>query len=399
MDRIERGTGAFWWASTALFVGGFVTFAILYSTQPLMPVFSRQFEVTPAVASLSLSLATATLAVFMMVAATLSESRGRKIIMTLSLFCSAALALLISFSPDFSTLLGLRALQGVALAGLPSIAMAYVGEEFQPGSLGLAMGLYVSGTTVGGMVGRIATGVLSDVYSWRVALGTIGVLGLFCSLWFWIGLPASANFTPQPLANKRLVGPVIRHVKDPGLLCIFCIGFLLMGGFVALYNYVGYLLVAPPYLLSQAALGSIFVVYLAGTFSSAWMGKLTDGFGHPKILLTGIAIMFVGGFLTLSGSLYVIIIGIAVYTFGFFGSHSVASSWVGQRAIVDKAQASSLYLLFYYAGSSLFGVVGGLFWTPYGWYGVVSMIMALLLLSLLLTGILFAAPSQRSNTG
>jgi YNFM family putative membrane transporter len=172
-----------------------------------------------------------------------------------------------------------------------------------------------------------------------------------------------------------------------------------MGGFVALYNYVGYLLVAPPYLLSQAALGSIFVVYLAGTFSSAWMGKLTDGFGHPKILLMGIAIMFVGGFLTLSGSLYVIIIGIAVYTFGFFGSHSVASSWVGQRAIVDKAQASSLYLLFYYAGSSLFGVVGGLFWTPYGWYGVVSMIMALLLLSLLLTGILSAAPSQRNNTG
>jgi len=396
LDRIEGGTGTFWRASTALFVGGFVTFAILYSVQPLMPVFSRQFGVTSAVSSLSLSLATGTLAVFMLVAATLSESRSRKTMMTLSLFCSAILALLISFSPNFSVLLALRALQGVALAGLPSIAMAYVGEEFQPGSLGLAMGLYVSGTTVGGMVGRIAAGVLTDIYSWRVALGAIGVLGLLCSLWFWVGLPASASFTPRPLA-KRSLGTLFRHIKDPGLLCIFGIGFLLMGGFVALYNYVGYLLVAPPYGLSQAALGSIFVVYLAGTFSSAWMGKLADDFGRPIILLVGIAIMFAGGFLTLVGNLYAIIAGVAAYTFGFFGSHSVASSWVGRRATVNKAQASSLYLLFYYAGSSLFGSVGGLFWSSYGWYGVVSMIVALLLLAFLLTGILSAAPLRGST--
>jgi MFS transporter, YNFM family, putative membrane transport protein len=381
-----------------LFVGGFVTFAILYSVQPLMPVFSRQFGVTPAVASLSLSLATGTLAVFMLVAAALSESRGRKIIMTLSLFSSAVLALLISFSPDFFVLLGLRALQGMVLAGLPSIAMAYVGEEFHPGSLGLAMGLYVSGTTAGGMVGRIGAGVLADAYSWRVALGAIGALGLLCSLWFLIGLPASAGFTPQPIAKRRLLEGLIRHAKDPGLLCIFGLGFLLMGGFVALYNYIGYLLVGPPYYLSQAALGSIFVVYLAGTFSSAWMGKLAGDFGGPRILLAGIAIMFAGGLLTLSGNLYAIIAGVAVYTFGFFGSHSVASSWVGQRATTDKAQASSLYLLFYYAGSSLFGAVGGLFWNPYGWYGVVSMIMVLLLLALLLTGLLSAVPPQRSET-
>ncbi len=58
MASIEKGTGAFWWASSALFVGGFVTFATLYCTQPLMPVFSEEFGVSPAVASLSLSVTT-----------------------------------------------------------------------------------------------------------------------------------------------------------------------------------------------------------------------------------------------------------------------------------------------------------------------------------------------------
>jgi YNFM family putative membrane transporter len=174
-------------------------------------------------------------------------------------------------------------------------------------------------------------------------------------------------------------------------------GFLLMGSFVALYNYVGYLLVAPPYNLSQAAVGSIFVVYLAGTVSSAWMGRLSDRYGPPGVISLGVVIMLLSALLTLSGNLYTVITGVAFFTFGFFGAHSVASAWVGQRAVEDKAQASSLYLLFYYAGSSIVGSVGGLFWTPYGWPGVISMVVVLLLSSLLLAGILPRATSSRGD--
>ena len=396
--RIEWGTGAFWRASSALFVGGFVTFATLYCTQPLMPVFSEEFGVSPAVASLSLSVTTATLAVSMLVAAALSDSRGRKAIMAASLFCSAFLALLVAASPSFPTLLGLRALQGVVLAGLPSIAMAYVGEEFHPDGLGSAMGVYVGGTAIGGMSGRISTGVLADAYSPQVALAAIGAMGLLGAAWFSFGLPASKEFRSRPFAAGKLPRSFLRHARDPGLLCIFGVGFLLMGSFVALYNYVGYLLVAPPYDLSQAAVGSIFVVYLAGTVSSAWMGRLSDRYGRRGVISLGVAIMLLSALLTLSGNLYALIAGVAFYTFGFFGAHSVASAWVGQRAVEDKAQASSLYLLFYYAGSSIVGSVGGLFWTPYGWQGVISMVAVLLLASLLLMGILpRSAPSREDG--
>jgi MFS transporter, YNFM family, putative membrane transport protein len=396
--RIEWGTGAFWRASSALFVGGFVTFATLYCTQPLMPVFSEEFGVSPAVASLSLSVTTATLAVSMLVAAALSDSRGRKAIMAASLFCSAFLALLVAASPSFPTLLGLRALQGVVLAGLPSIAMAYVGEEFHPDGLGSAMGVYVGGTAIGGMSGRISTGVLADAYSPQVALAAIGAMGLLGAAWFSFGLPASKEFRSRPFAAGKLPRSFLRHTRDPGLLCIFGVGFLLMGSFVALYNYVGYLLVAPPYDLSQAAVGSIFVVYLAGTVSSAWMGRLSDHYGRRGVISLGVAIMLLSALLTLSGNLYALIAGVAFYTFGFFGAHSVASAWVGQRAVEDKAQASSLYLLFYYAGSSIVGSVGGLFWTPYGWQGVISMVAVLLLASLLLMGILpRSAPSREDG--
>lgn len=376
-----------------------MTFATLYCTQPLMPVFSEEFGISPAVASLSLSVTTGMLSVSMIVAAALSDSRGRKVVMVVSLLFSALLALLVAAAPDFLSLLGLRALQGVVLAGLPSVAMTYVGEEFGEGSLGVAMGLYVGGTALGGMAGRISTAVAADAYSSQVALAAVGVVGLLGAVWFAIGLPSSENFRPRPFVIRKLPRALLRHASDPGLLCIFGVGFLLMGSFVALYNYVGYLLVGPPFYLSQTTVGFIFAVYLMGTASSALMGRLSDSFGRRRVILLGVVTMLASALLTLHGNLYVVVAGVALYTFGFFGAHSVASAWVGQRAGGEKAQASSLYLLFYYAGSSIVGTIGGLFWDPYGWYGVVFMVSALLLISLLLIATLSSADHVRKDAG
>jgi YNFM family putative membrane transporter len=123
-----------------------------------------------------------------------------------------------------------------------------------------------------------------------------------------------------------------------------------MGGFVAIYNYLGYRLLAPPFDLSQAEVGLIFSAYLVGIFSSAWMGNLGSRLGRRHVLWVGFVIMLVGTALTETRSVILIILGVIVVTFGFFGAHSIASGWVGARARHAKAQASSLYLFFYYLG-------------------------------------------------
>jgi YNFM family putative membrane transporter len=269
--------------------------------------------------------------------------------------------------------------------------MAYIGEEIEPNSLGTAMGLYISGNSIGGMSGRVFSGVLTDYFNWRIALGIIGLASLVASVLFWRMLPPSKNFHPRALEAGKLTKSMVSHLKDPGLLCLYGIGFLLIGSFVSLYNYIGYQLLAPPYSLSQAIVGWIFIIYSAGTFSSIWMGRLADKHGLRNVLWIAITIMLTGAFITLNTSLVLKIIGIVIFTFGFFGSHSVASSWVGRRAIHDKAQASSLYLFFFYFGSSICGTAGGKFWTAFGWGGVISMIagflIVTLILSILLSGI------------
>lgn len=385
MTYLQQGTPDFRRANLALFAGGFVTFAILYSTQPLLPIYSKEFHVSPTVASFSLSVSTATLAVFMLIAGSLSEALGRKRVMAVTLFISSIVALLTAFSPNFPALLGLRILQGVFLAGLPAIAMAYLSEEVAPQSIGMAMGLYISGNSVGGMAGRIFTGIFTDLFSWRVAIGFIGVLSILCSVLFVWLLPPSRHFEAQPLQFTKLGASMWHHLQDTGLLRLYGIGFLLMGGFVSLYNYISYQLTEAPYYLSQTVVGFIFIVYLTGTFSSTWMGRLADRKGRKKILWTAISLMLSGALMTLSMPLALKLLGIAVFTFGFFGAHSIASGWVGRRASGEKAQASSLYLFFYYAGSSIGGSAGGELWTLWGWPGVVMMIASFLVIAVVLS--------------
>ncbi|MGN7355933.1 MFS transporter [Paenibacillus sp. SAF-054] len=388
MSYIQHGTSAFRNTSLALFAGGFNTFAILYYTQPLMPEFSKEFGISPVTASLSLSLTTLVLAFSMIIAGSLSESWGRKPIMAVAMITASVLTLITALVPNFHTLLVFRMILGIVLAGLPAIAMAYLGEEIAPASLGAVMGLYISGNSIGGMGGRVITGALTDLWNWRIAIAAIGLLGLVFSFIFILLLPPSRHFEARPLRFKSLLASLGNQFKDPGLLILYALGFLLMGSFVTLYNYIGYQLIAPPYSLSQALVGFIFIVYIAGTFSSTWMGKMADNHGRPLMLRIGLLIFLSGALLTLSPLLAVKITGIVIFTFGFFGSHSIASSWIGIRAKHEKAQASSLYLFFYYAGSSAGGTLGGTFWSSYGWQGVVSLIAGFLIAALILSMLL-----------
>jgi len=385
MNYIKKGTVEFRNTCIALFFAGFSTFAIMYSTQPLLPVFSREFHISPAVASLSLSLTTVALAISMLFVGSLSEVKGRKPLMISSLFFASILAVFIAFVPNYHCLLIVRVFQGIVLAGLPAVAMAYLSEEIEPASLGIAMGLYISGNSIGGMSGRIIIGMLSDFFNWRVALGSMGILSIFASLLFCYLLPKSKHFQPRSFEIKKLLSSMSSHLTDPGLLCLYGIAFFINGSFVTLFNYIGYQLIAPPYLLSQTIVGWIFVVFIVGTFSSTWMGRLADKHSRNQILWVALLIMTSGAIITLGKPLVVKIVGISIFTFGYFGSHSLASSWVGYRAIHDKAQASSLYLFFFYAGSSLGGTSGGIFWSTFGWGGVISLILSFLLIAFFLS--------------
>ena len=380
---IGRGGARFWRVNFGLFLGSFATFALLYCVQPLMPLFTRAFSISPAAASLSLSAATGVLAVAMIFAGTLSDVLGRKTVMTASLAAAAAATLAASFSPDWTTLVALRALTGLALSGVPAVAMAYLVEEMDRSAIGLAMGLYIAGNTFGGMGGRLATAAIAEVGGWRGAVGIVGLVSLGCAAAFAFALPRERRVPPKT-RTTALLPAIAMHFSDPGLRYLFALGFLLMGAFVTTYNYIGFRLEAAPFSLSQTTIGLVYCIYLIGAVASAMMGELAGRYGRRRVIGFAIAFMPVGVLMTLPNSLWLTILGVGVITIGFFGGHSIASSWVGLRAETAKAQASALYLFFYYAGSSLAGSIGGWVFTLGAWPGEAAFIGAMSALALLI---------------
>lgn len=377
--HLEAGTPAYRRANLAMFVGGFATFALVYSTQPLLPLLAGEFGVSAASASLTVSTTTAGLALMLIPGSVLADRLGRQQVMKLSLAIAAVLALATAFAPDFLSLLVLRALLGAVIAGLPAAAMAYIGEEVAPNAQARAMGLYIAGNALGGMSGRFVTALLTDLGSWRTALAVIAVFGLLSAVMFWRRLPDSRHFQPRAATPARILRDTVAIYRDPGLPWLFLVAFLAMGAFVGLYNFLGFRLLASPYLLGQSAIGAIFLLYLLGTWASALSGRLAERHGRQKTMWRMIAVMGTGLALTLGQPLWLIIAGVGVFTFGFFAAHALASGWVGRRAGERRALASALYLSSYYLGASVIGSLAGTAWTAGHWPGLAALLGACVL--------------------
>ncbi len=399
---IVRGEPAYRRTNLALFLSGFSTFSLLYCVQPLLPALAAAFRVDAAQSSLALSLSTGLLAISIVVAGIVSASLGRKAIMVVSLCAAAGFNLLAAAAPNWPLLLLARGLEGVALGGAPAIAMTYLAEEVHPDGLGFAMGLYVGGTALGGMAGRVLTGVAADLGGWRAAMTVIGLLGLATAAGFAALLPPSRNFE-----RRAELGPgfhakaFARHLSHPALPWLFATGFLVMGGFVTIYNYAGFRLTGPSYRLSQTQAGLIFTVYLVGMAASSTAGGLADRFGRAPVLTGGLVLFALGVALTLLEPLPLVIAGVALVTGGFFVAHAVASGWVGAVAQGEKGHAAALYLLAYYTGSSIMGSLGGVCWAKAGWNGVAALVALLLAAALAVAARLAAvtAPGRSDASG
>ncbi|MGI5164848.1 MFS transporter [Spirillospora sp. CA-253888] len=377
-ERHRAGSPGLRRVNLALFAAGLTTFMSLYCTQALLPELSGAFGVSPAKASLLVSLATGAVALAVIPISSLSERYGRTRVMVVSSAASALVGLLIPLCTTFGMLAAVRAVQGLALAGVPAVAMAYLADEVHREHLGGAMGRYVAGTGIGGVLGRVVPSVTTDLAGWRWALAVTALVALGFTVAFWLLLPPSRFFAPSRVDYRPLLG----HLADPGLRRLYLTALVAMAGFVTVYNFLTYRLLEAPFHLPQAVVGLIAVTNLAGSFASARAGALADRAGRRPVLLGATGLGAAGLLLTLPASLPLVAAGLLLFTCGFFAVHAVASGWVGLRASTARAQASALYLFAYYLGSSVGGSAGGLAYERGHWTGTGLYVLALLAVGL-----------------
>ncbi|QOD93435.1 MFS transporter [Chryseoglobus sp. 28M-23] len=373
-----RGSREYGRLLAALFIAGIATFTQLWSAQGVLPQIARDLEVGPATAALTVSGTTAGLALAVLPWSWVADRIGRLAAMRIALVSASALGLLAPLAPSIELLVGVRMVEGVALGGLPAVALTYLSEEVDRRHAAVAAATYVAGTSVGGLTGRLVAAPVAELSDWRGGLAAAAAVAAVAAVVFLLLAPRARGFQPGTVRGARHIVSVVRTLsRDRVVVALWLQGALLMGALVTMYNYLGFHLEEAPFGLPPAVASLLFTAYLAGTLSSRMAGALVDRVGRRGVLLASGALVLVGALLTLAPVLAVVIVGLVALTAGFFAGHAVASGWIGARARVGRAQAASIYTLSYYAGSSAAGWLGGVLFVVGDWPAVVALVVAL----------------------
>lgn len=327
-----------------------------------------------------MSVATGALAIAVLPIAVLSEVVGRRPVIIASVLASVVFGFLLPLAPSYPALLVLRALQGVAIAGFPGVAAAYLAERLGKAGIAAAVGAMIAGNTVGGMVGRLAAGFTAGRFGWHGALVVVAAIGLVCAVVTVLTLPPGEQGTFATALGNRRRSEVLRArgrpvleglgaaVRKPILLVQYAVALLAMGSFVALYNAAGFRLTGEPLDLSPAIASLVFLAYAMGSVSSATAGRLVGRFGRRRALAGALLLTIGGSALTLPDSLPLVVLGFVVLTGAFFAAHAVANGWAAAEAPENaRGQVGGLYTLSYYLGSSIGGAVGATVYGHAGW--------------------------------
>ncbi|MEU0536502.1 MFS transporter [Amycolatopsis tolypomycina] len=368
---------------TAVAAAGISSFALLYAPQPVLPQLAAQYHLDPGGAALAVSVATGALAIAVLPIAALSEVVGRRPVILTSVVASVVFGVLVPLMPTYPALLVVRALQGVAIAGFPGVAAAYLAERLGRAGVAAAVGAMIAGNTVGGMLGRLASGFTAGPLGWRGALLVVAVVGAVCSAVTVVTLPPGT----RPGRTHGVGRGLLTALSRPVLLAQYGVALLAMGSFVALYNAAGFRLTGAPLELSPAVASLVFLAYATGSVSSAAAGRLVARVGRRRALVGALLLTALGAALTLPDSLPLVITGFLVLTCAFFAAHAVANGWAAADAPESaRGQVGGTYTAAYYLGSSVGGAAGAWVYGHAGWTWLVAVVAVWLLLAVAAVG-------------
>ncbi|MBE8524271.1 MFS transporter [Amycolatopsis sp. H6(2020)] len=368
---------------TAVAAAGISSFALLYAPQPVLPQLAAQYHLDPGGAALAVSVATGALAIAVLPIAALSDVVGRRPVILTSVIASVGFGLLLPLMPTYPALLVLRALQGVAIAGFPGVAAAYLAERLGRAGVAAAVGAMIAGNTVGGMLGRLASGFTAGPLGWRGALLVVAGVGAVCSAVTVATLPPGT----RPGRVHGVGRGLVTALSKPVLLAQYAVALLAMGSFVALYNAAGFRLTGDPLGLSPAVASLVFLAYATGSVSSAAAGRLVARVGRRRALIGALLLTAAGAALTLPDSLPLVITGFLVLTCAFFAAHAVANGWAAADAPeTARGQVGGMYTATYYLGSSVGGAAGAWVYGHAGWAWLIAVVAVWLLLAVAAVG-------------
>ena len=354
---------------------GFTTFVNLYPTQALLPTLARAFGTDLAHTGLTVTAALVAVALVAPFVGGVSDVFGRRRLILGAAVMLVVPTLLVAAAPSFGVLLAARFMQGLLLPFIFAVTVAYIAEECPGAEAVQATSWYAVGTIVGGFGGRFVAGWAAALFEWRAAFVVLAGLTLMGAAVVAACLPREQRFR----AIKDWRGSVAGfgdQFGNPQVMVTCAVGFAVLFSIVATFTFINFVLAGAPYSLGTGALGSIFVVYLAGAAATPAAGKLAGRFGRRPMMAVGGGAVAAGLLLTLAPSLALIVLGMALVAIGVFTEQVLSISYVAAAARRARSTAVGLYVTCYYVGGALGGVAPAWVWSHFGWPGCVALVLA-----------------------
>jgi len=354
----------------ALNFAAVAVFSDLYITQPILPILSARFGVAPATAGLSVSIVVLMIALVSPLWGSLSDTVGRRRVIVASTGLLAVPTLLAALAPSFGVLLALRAAQGLLIPGLTAVAVALLGDHFGGSALTGRVASWIGATVVGGLSGRVLSGLLASWTDWHAPFVLFGVLTAAAALLLSRTLPhAPPRTSVRPFPNPR---ELLDHFRNRRLLGAFLIGGAVLFAFIAVFTFLPYYLTARPFALSTAAVSGFYLAYLAGVVTSLVVPRFAGRVPQRSMMGAGLLVAGAGVAGTLLPSVTAIAASLVVVCVGMFLVQATAPAFVNLNAASAKGAAGALYVTFYYLGATLGSYLPGLAFQRWAWPGVVG---------------------------
>ena len=361
----------------AIALSGLCTFINLYATQPLLPLFAREFDASPAAASLTIGATTLGVALGAPFVGLVADVLGRKRIIAGAMALMVVPTALIALSTSIGELVLWRFVQGLLLPPIFAVTLAYIGDEWPADEIASATGAYIAAGGLGGFLGRFLSGIIADHGGWRAAFWVYAAITGVAAIHVSLALPRERHFVRAD-GLRHSAGLMLGHFLNPPIVATFVMGFAVLFSFVAAFTYVNFYLAAPPFELSASALGSIFVVYLLAVAVTPMTGRWVRRIGRRALVILAVAAWCAGLLITLLPWLPAIIAGLAITSVSGFVCQAAATGLLAQRVAGARSSALGLYVTCYYLGGSAGATAPALVWSRAGWPGCVVLVIAVL---------------------
>ena len=362
---------------------GMFAFLQVYSIQAILPVLMADFSATEVQAGMVVGATILAIAIMSPFLGMLSDAVGRKSFVVGALLFLTLPTALIAQSTTIEWIGLWRFIQGLSVPGITVVIIAYIGEEFEGSSVTELMSFYVSGSVLGGFMGRFLLGHLHEFFGWRQAYYVLAILTLISALWVAKTLPSSKHFAANP-NFRSAIQTLGEHLVNRYVVTSCLLGACVLFSLVGCFTFINLYLADTPYNLGTGALANIFAVYLIGVIITPLSTILLRRFGSARTIIVAVIISMLGVLLTLATPLWLIVIGLGVMSSGVFVTQSATISYIAVNVKQGRSLASGLYYLFYYAGGTVGAWLCGLAYAYGQWQFTVWLLLFVQVLALLI---------------